>query len=63
LEIYNIINTLCEEQKAVLLISSELPEIIALSDTIFVVCEGKITGQLSREECSQEKLLKYAIGG
>ena len=61
-EIYNLINQLCEEKKAVLMISSELPEIMALSDRIYVLCEGKITGELHKGEYTQENLLKYAIG-
>lgn len=61
-EIYNLINQLCEDKKAVLMISSELPEIMALSDRIYVLCEGRITGEISRKEFSQEGLLKYAIG-
>ncbi len=61
-EIYNLINGLCKDHKAVLMISSELPEIMALSDRIYVLCEGKITGELSKGEYCQENLLKYAIG-
>lgn len=61
-EIYNLINRFCQEGKAVLMISSELPEIMALSDRIYVLCEGEITGELTRKDYSQETLLKYAIG-
>ncbi len=61
-EIYNLINRFCEEGKAVLMISSELPEIMALSDRIYVLCEGRITGEIAKKEFSQEVLLKYAIG-
>ena len=62
-EIYNLINDLCRNGKAVLMISSELPEIMSMSDRIYTVHEGRITGQLDRKDFSQETLLKYAIGG
>ena len=62
-EIYNLINDLCESGKAVLMISSELPEIMAMADRIFVIHEGKITAEVPKSEFSQETLLKYAIGG
>ncbi len=61
-EIYNLINALCKDNRAVLMISSELPEIMALSDRIYVLCEGRITGEVSKNEYTQENLLKYAIG-
>ena len=50
-EIYNLINELCSQNKAVIMISSELPEIMALSDRIYVLCEGKITGEVSKGRC------------
>ena len=62
-EIYNLINDLCDSRKAVLMISSELPEIMAMADRIFVLHEGKITAEVPKSEFSQETLLKYAIGG
>ena len=62
-EIYNLINDLCASRKAVLMISSELPEIMAMADRIFVIHEGKITAEVPKSEFSQETLLKYAIGG
>jgi ABC-type sugar transport system ATPase subunit len=62
-EIYNLINDLCKNGKAVLMISSELPEIMSMSDRIYIVHEGRITGQLEKKDFSQETLLKYAIGG
>ena len=62
-EIYNLINDLCASRQAVLMISSELPEIMAMADRIFVIHEGKITAEVSKSDFSQETLLKYAIGG
>lgn len=61
-EIYDLINGLCKDGKAVLMISSELPEIMAMSDRIYVMCEGRITGEVQKQEFSQEHLLKLAIG-
>ena len=48
--------------KAILLISSELPEILGMCDRILVMHEGRITGELSRQEATQEKILSYATG-
>lgn len=60
-EIYTIINNLAMEGKGILFISSELPEILGMCDRIYVMSEGRITGELSREEASQEKIMKYVI--
>lgn len=60
-EIYTIINQLAGEGKGILIISSELPEILGMCDRIYVMSEGKITGELSGEEASQEKIMKYVI--
>jgi putative multiple sugar transport system ATP-binding protein len=57
-EIYTIINRLAEEGKGILLISSELPEILGMCDRIYVMSEGRITGELSREEATQESILR-----
>ena len=43
------------------LISSEMPEILGMSDRIVVMCEGRVTGELSREEATQEKILELAM--
>lgn len=59
-EIYTIMNKLVEEGMSIIMISSELPEILGMSDRIYVVCDGQITGELSREEASQEKIMKMA---
>ncbi|ANS74776.1 ABC transporter ATP-binding protein [Paenibacillus yonginensis] len=57
-EIYTIIHALAEQGKAILVISSELPEVIGLSDRIYVLSAGKITGEFSGEEATQENLMK-----
>jgi len=59
-EIYTIMNRLVEEGMSIIMISSELPEILGMSDRIYVVCEGKITGELPIEQASQEKIMKMA---
>lgn len=62
-EIYNLIERLCQKGIAVVMISSELPEIMGISDRIVVVCEGRVTGALNRTEFSSEALMNLAIGG
>ena len=62
LEIYEIINQLTDAGKAVVLVSSELPELIGMSDRILMLHEGRIGGEFSRAEATQEKLLAAAMG-
>lgn len=62
-EIYSIINELAADGMAIILVSSELSEIINMCDNVCVVHEGRITGRLSREEFSQDKIMHYATGG
>ncbi|MFA5468282.1 MAG: sugar ABC transporter ATP-binding protein [Sphaerochaetaceae bacterium] len=59
-DIYNIMNQLIEEGVAIVMISSEMPEIMGMADRIFVMCEGKITGELMHEEATQEKIMQFA---
>lgn len=59
-EIYNLINGLAEQGIGVIVISSELPELIGISNRIIVMCEGRITGMLSHEEADQEKIMSLA---
>lgn len=58
-EIYTIIQSLADEGKGILVISSELPELLGICDRIYAMCEGRITGELKREEADQETLMKY----
>ena len=60
-EIYTIINKLATEGKGVMVISSELPELLGICDRIYVMNEGKILGELSAKEASQEKIMKIII--
>ncbi|WP_284747107.1 multiple monosaccharide ABC transporter ATP-binding protein [Amycolatopsis sp. RTGN1] len=58
-EIYTIINELAAQGKAVLVISSELPELLGLCDRIYALSAGRITGEATREEATQELLMQY----
>lgn len=58
-EIYTIIDELAREGKGILIISSELPEILGMCDRIYVMSEGRITGELMRSEATQENIMKY----
>lgn len=63
LEVYLLMNELVKNGAAIILISSELPEILGMSDRILVMCRGQITAELDRSEATQEKILYYATGG
>ncbi|OCN01040.1 D-xylose ABC transporter ATP-binding protein [Clostridium sp. W14A] len=59
-EIYNLMNELKKQGIGVLFVSSEMPEILGISDRILVMCDGKITGEMEIGEASQDLILKYA---
>ena len=59
-EIYRLLNELAAQGKAIVIISSELPEILRMSHRVLVMCEGRITGELSAREASQEKIMQLA---
>ena len=63
MEIYNMITDLAAQGKSIILISSEMQEIIGLCDRVNVMFEGKIAGVLMKEELTQEKIMHYATGG
>ena len=60
-EIYTIMNQLADQGRGVLMISSEMPELLGMCDRIYVMNEGRIVGELSREEASQEKIMAMII--
>ncbi|MFZ5968486.1 MAG: xylose ABC transporter ATP-binding protein [Bacillota bacterium] len=62
-EIYNIMNDLVEQGVSIIMISSELPEVLGMSDRILVMHEGKLTAELDWKEADQEKVMVYATGG
>ncbi len=60
-EIYTIMTKLVQQGMSIIMISSELPEILGMSDRVYVVSSGKITGELPIEEATQEKIMRLAI--
>ena len=62
-EIYTIINQLAEAGVAILMISSELPEVIGMADRVLVMHEGRITGEVHKNNMTQENIMHYATGG
>jgi ribose transport system ATP-binding protein len=60
IEIYNIINDLKKKGIGVMFVSSELPEVLGISDRIVVMCNGRITAELITKETNQEEILHYA---
>ncbi|MFV0529364.1 MAG: sugar ABC transporter ATP-binding protein [Lachnospiraceae bacterium] len=61
-EIHSIITKLAGEGKSIILISSELPEVMGMADRVIIMHEGSVTGVLNRDEMSQERIMKYAAG-
>ncbi len=59
-EIYTLMNELTSQGKSIIMISSELPEILRMSDRVIVMCEGRVTGELPIEEATQENIITYA---
>ena len=62
-EIYKIMCDLAAQGAGVIMISSELPEIIGICDRTLVMAEGRITGEVTREDFSQERIMSFALGG
>jgi inositol transport system ATP-binding protein len=61
-EIHRLMSTLAKEGKAILMVSSELPEILGMSDRVLVMHEGRIKGEFSRAEATQVKIMQAATG-
>ena len=59
-EIYHLLNELAKEGKSIIMISSELPEILRMSHRVLVMCEGRLTGELTADEADQEKIMTLA---
>ena len=59
-EIYKLLTKLAKEGKSIIMISSELPEILRMSDRIAVMCEGKLTGIIDNKDADQNKIMQYA---
>lgn len=60
-EIYKLITEIVKEEKAVVMVSSELPELIGMCDRIYIMCQGRISGCITRDEFSQETIMRYAM--
>lgn len=61
-EIYDVINELKKKGLSIIIISSEMPEVMGLSDRILVIHEHRVTGDLTKEEATQEKIMRCAVG-
>jgi len=61
-EIYKLMDALANKGKALVFVSSELPELIGMCDRIYVMCQGEITGELKRGEFTQEGIMRFATG-
>lgn len=59
-EIYKLMAQLAAEEKSIIMISSELPELLRMSDRIVVMCEGKVTGEIDIAEATQERIMSHA---
>jgi ribose transport system ATP-binding protein len=62
-EIYKVMTSLIKQGKCIMLISSDMPEIIVMSDRICVVKDGHIVTELNKDEMTEQTILKYSIGG
>lgn len=62
IEVYNLINELAREGKAILVITSEIPELLGICDRVVVMARGRMSGSLSREEADQESIMTLAVG-
>jgi ribose transport system ATP-binding protein len=61
-EIYQIMNRLVESGKSILMISSEMPELLGMSDRLIVMCEHRLSGELTKENMNQVQVLELASG-
>jgi ribose transport system ATP-binding protein len=62
-EIYNIMNRLVKEGTSIIMISSELPELLGMCDRVVVLHEGEIAGETNRKNATPEKIMHFATGG
>lgn len=63
MEIYHIMTTLMKQGKCIIMVSSDMPEIVSMSDRVIVMKNGRIAGSLERGDISEENILRYSIGG
>jgi ABC-type sugar transport system ATPase subunit len=60
-EMYKIITNLAKQGKSIIIVSSELPEVLGICNRIIVMCKGRVSGELNADETNQEEILNYAI--
>jgi len=60
-EVYQALSQMAQEGKAVIMVSSELPEILGVCDRVMVMCEGKVTAELENNGLSEEDVIRYAF--
>ena len=60
-EIYNLMNQLANDGRGVVMISSEMPELLGMCDRIYIMNEGALVGELSAEEASQERIMSFIV--
>ena len=61
-EIYKLMDMFVKSGKSIIMISSETPELLGMSDRVIVMHEGRVTGEFNRNELNQDELMAYAIG-
>jgi len=62
-EIYQLMNELTDRGVAIIMVSSELPEVLGMSDRVIVIHEGRVSGEVTGKEATQEKIMTLATGG
>ena len=62
-EIYKLMVQLAKEGKYILMVSSDMPELIAMCDKVVVMRQGRVVGEIDRQDLSEERVLTYSIGG
>ena len=62
-EIHRLMSQLASQGMAIIMISSEMPEVLGMSDRVLVISNGRVAGKLDRSEATQEKIMEYAVGG
>ena len=59
-EIHRLMSELAKQGKAIIMVSSEMPEILGMSDRVIVMCEGRLVGEVARKDATQEKIMELA---
>lgn len=62
-EIYKLMEDIVASGKSIIMVSSEMTEVVGMSDRMLIMREGKLVGELEREEFEEERIITYAVGG